>query len=133
MEGTRPKIPAEIKTSPIGGFESVETAESPPPPPPSFVRAPAEDRSKYEKLFCYGYSDAEEELEQSRGTAAGLMRLDGRSSVGRESEERTAGHGERISKNSARLKLTDEDSIGSATDLKNYCSDEDLDESSKRK
>ena len=61
------------------------------------------------------------------------MRLDGHSSAGRECEERAAGHGEQISKNSARLKLTDEDSIGSATDLKNYCSDEDLDESSKRK
>lgn len=121
----------EVEASPVG--LSPVVTESPPPPPPSFARAPAEDRSKYEKLFCYGYSDAEDELEVREGNAAGAgLRLNGRNSNGRESEEGVINKVERLNKNSARLKLTDEDSIGSATDLKN-CSDEEMDEPSKRK
>lgn len=121
----------EVEASPVG--LSPVVAESPPPPPPSFARAPAEDRSKYEKLFCYGYSDAEDELEVREGNSAGAgLRLDGRNSTGRALDEGVNSKIERLNKNSARLKLTDEDSIGSATDLKN-CSDEEMDEPSKRK
>nr|SVE72965.1 EOG090X072H [Ceriodaphnia reticulata] len=94
--------------------------------------APAEDRSKYEKLFCYGYSDAEDELEDREGDSGGTLKQECRNSNCRESENGTNGNG-RLNKNSARLKLTDEDSIGSATDLKNCCSDEETDEQPKRK
>lgn len=119
----------EVETSSIGTPSAV-AAVSPPPPPPPFARAPAEDRSKYEKLFCYGYSDAEDELEDRQGDSGGTLKQDGRNSRSRESQEGVNG---RLNKNSARLKLTDEDSIGSATDLKNCCSDEETDEQPKRK
>ncbi len=121
----------EVETAPVGTSSSV-AAVSPPPPPPPFARAPAEDRSKYEKLFCYGYSDAEDELEDRQGDSGGTLKQDGRNSKSRESQEGANSNG-RLNKNSARLKLTDEDSIGSATDLKNCCSDEETDEQPKRK
>lgn len=123
----------EVESSPVG--TSAAVAITPPPPPPPFARAPAEDRSKYEKLFCYGYSDAEDELDNREGDAAnGGLRLDGRNSNVRETEEGASNTiAGRQNKNSARLKLTDEDSIGSATDLKNCCSDEETDEQPKRK
>lgn len=108
---------------------------TPPPPPPPFVRAPAEDRSKYEKLFCYGYSDAEDELDNQEGDAAvGGLRLEGRNSNVRGTEDGASNTvAARLNKNSARQKLTDEDSIGSATDLKNCISDEETDEQPKRR
>ncbi|EFX70419.1 hypothetical protein DAPPUDRAFT_328332 [Daphnia pulex] len=123
----------EVESSPAGTSAAVPI--TPPPPPPPFARAPAEDRSKYEKLFCYGYSDAEDELDNREGDAAtGGLRLDGRNSNVRETEEGSSNIiAGRQNKNSARLKLTDEDSIGSATDLKNCCSDEETDEQPKRK
>lgn len=122
-----------VEPAPAGILAAVTV--TPPPPPPPFVRAPAEDRSKYEKLFCYGYSDAEDELDNQEGDAAiGGLRLDGRNSNGKETEEGASSTvGARLNKNSARQKLTDEDSIGSATDLKNCCSDEEADEQPKRR
>lgn len=122
----------EVEVSPVG--TSTVAAISPPPPPPPFARAPAEDRRKYEKLFCYGYSDAEDELEDREGDAGGTLRQDSRNSKCRESREGANSNNGRLNKNSARLnKLTDDDSIGSATDLKNCCSDEETDEQPKRK
>ena len=121
----------EETASPLGTSTLASSSPPSPPPPLPFARAPVEDRSKYEKLFCYGYSDAEEELE---GRKSSSLRLDGRNSTVGESDESANNIvAVRVNKSSARLKLTDEDSIGSATDLKNCCSDDETDEQLNRK
>lgn len=87
-----------------------QSGPPPPPPPPPFTRAPLEDRSKYEKLFSLDDSDPEDTL-------------DGEEEAGSHTHDTTnPPDAARKSANQG-----DEDSIGSATDLKN-CSDEDLDD-----
>ena len=88
-----------------------QSAPPPPPPPPPFTRAPLEDRSKYEKLFSLDDSDPEDILHREEEARS-------------HTTHDTANPPQAASKNANQ---GDQDSIGSATDLKN-CSDEDLDD-----
>lgn len=77
--------------------QSKSREESDPKTPPPFAPPPLEDRSKYEKLLSVDCSDADEDA------------ADKRTKPGEDEQP----------------KLGDSDSIGSATDLKNYGSEDD--------
>lgn len=107
----------------VDALAAVAAIPSSPAPPP-FARAPLEDRRKYEKLFCCDDDDSDDDGEQSQPPFTDSS-LNG--SAKQQPDQETGG-----ATTPHRLKLTDEDSIGSATDLKN-CSDEETDERPKRK
>lgn len=111
-------------------MNNVPGAETTPPPPPLFVRAPPEDRSKYEKLFCYDFEDSDPEVaaeEERRGRSRSGHRVARQSHPPPDHHRNGQQEGATASSGATRTKLTDEDSIGSATDLKNG-SDEDMDD-----
>lgn len=118
---------------------AIATSTPPPAPLPPFVRAPPEDRSKYEKLFC---DDFDSDPEDEGGTGSRRPRRPrpmehGPERNGVQADSNVNGKAEDVLDGTAperrgrversQSKLTDEDSIGSATDLKNG-SDEDLDD-----
>lgn len=84
-----------------------DTKTPPPPPVPPFAPPPLEDRSKYEKLLSVDCSDVDEDGVDRKSAA---NKLDG---VADDEARRT--------------KMADSDSIGSATDLKNYATDDEDD------
>ena len=89
-----------------------------------FTRAPLEDRSKYEKLFCDDSEMDSASSDDDSGTERNLSYPHvGNSLECGPSEKTRPGQRE-----SAGAKLTDEDSIGSATDLKDRCDEDDDDE-----
>lgn len=121
----------EVGVATVGPVTTSPTVSAVPPP---FARAPPEDRSKYEKLFCYDFDSDPDETDgglnpkshrkppiSDQATESNVTGPK-QQSVSNGSEEDPTGL---VMK--GRAKLTDEDSIGSATDLKNG-SDEELDD-----
>ena len=120
---------ANNKASPevVALVATVSATPSSPVPPP-FARAPLEDRRKYEKLFCCDDDDSDDDDEEHPHHPQASFA----ESLSNDSAKQQLHHANSGIGTPGRLKLTDEDSIGSATDLKNR-SDEENDERPKRK